>query len=135
MSNKDVLSLWKKISTVIADEIASNDDFASKMSVLLGSDDSAPVPKRKNRRTPAKIDPFALLEQGEDKLAEALAELDIEELKDVIAANGMDAAKLAMKWKDHDRLAKHIMDSTKRKYSRGAAFWGTQEQKENETPN
>jgi hypothetical protein len=64
-----------------------------------------------------------LYEQGEDKLAKELSLLSIEELKDVIAANGMDTAKLAMKWKDHDRLEKHIIEATQRRASRGEAFW------------
>ena len=66
-----------------------------------------------------------MYEQGDDKLAEALSLLNIEELKDVIAANGMDAAKLAMKWKDRSRLEKHIIEATQRRSSRGEAFWNT----------
>jgi len=132
MASKDIQTIWKKISAVIAEEITVNENFAQKMSEILGDDVSATAPKKKNRRLPAKIDPFLLLEQGEDKLVEALAKLTIDELKDVISANGMDTAKLAMKWKDRGRLEKHIIDSTKRKSSRGEAFWNTQGQSDND---
>ena len=126
MANKDVITMWKKISEIIANEISTNTDFAKKISDVFGDEVSVEIPKRKNRRPPAKIEPFSLLEQGEDKLSKALAELSIDELKDVISANGMDTSKLAMKWKDRDRLEKHIIEATKRKSSRGEAFWNTQ---------
>jgi len=131
MAEKDTLTIWEKFSAVIADEISTNSDFAQKINNVLGGDISAVSSKKKNRRSPAKIDPFQFLEQGEDKLAEALARLSIDELKDVISANGMDTAKLAMKWKNHDRLTKHIIEATKRKSSRGEAFWVTQVQPNN----
>ena len=125
MADKDFLSIWKKISVVITDEIANNPEFAEKLCRVIG-DDISIVAKKRNRRAPAKIDPFILLTQGEDKLSAALAELNIDELKDVISANGMDTSKLAMKWKDRGRLENHIIESTKRKSARGDAFWNTQ---------
>ena len=123
MENKVLLARWKKISAIIAEEIAENESFASKISAILGSGEAAaaPKPKRISRRAPAKIDPFALLAQG--TLAQALATLTVDELKDVIAANGMDPAKLAMRWKKHDRLANHIMEATQKNAAQGAAFW------------
>jgi hypothetical protein len=120
---KNTLVLWKKISACIADEILVNEEFADKIGILLEGDNTLVQPRKSNRRTPAKINPFLLYEQGEDKLAKELSLLSIEELKDVIAANGMDTAKLAMKWKDHDRLEKHIIEATQRRASRGEAFW------------
>ncbi len=123
MDTKNVLSLWKKISSCIADEISNNEEFAVKMGELLTGNSAPSYPKRSNRRAPAKIDPFALYEQGESNLANALSLLSVDELKDVIATNGMDAAKLALKWKDRNRLENHIIEATQRRSSRGAAFW------------
>jgi len=123
VTNKEILAQWKRISSCIADEILVNEEFAQKLGAVISGDTSLSKPKKSNRRPPAKIDPFKLLEQGIDILTEALAKLDIEELKDVIAANGMDTAKLAMKWKDRDRLEKHIIEATQRRSSRGEAFW------------
>ena len=37
----------------------------------------------------------------------------------------MDTAKLAMKWKDRDRLENHIVEMTQQRASRGNAFWNT----------
>jgi len=125
-ANKDTLAVWKKVSALITDEILNNSDFAQKMNEILCYENSDVAPKRKNRRLPAKIDPFVLLERGEDILSGALAELSVDELKDVISANGMDTSKLAMKWKDRDRLEKHIIQATKRKSFRGEAFWNAE---------
>lgn len=122
MDTKKVLALWKKASSCISDEISSNEIFAKKMSDILVGESAETKKKKSNRRTPAKINPFELYEKGEDALAEALSALDIEELRDVIAENGMDAAKLAMKWKDRARIEKHIIETTQRRSSKGGAF-------------
>jgi hypothetical protein len=135
MQLKEIAALWSKISKVIADEISTNAEFAQKINNVWDGEDVADKPKRKNRCSPAKIDPFVFLEQGEDKLLEELGKLSVDELKDVISANGMDTAKLAMKWKDRDRLEKHILDATKRKSSRGEAFWKVQGQSDNDLNN
>lgn len=128
MTKKDVLAKWKKISAVIADEISGNEAFAQKMGELLCGEASAATPpkppaKKRNRRAPAKLDPYALLETGEEKLAEGLASLSVDELKDVISEYGMDSSRLALRWKDRNRLEALILDATKRKASRGDAFW------------
>ena len=123
MTNKAILAKWKKISNCIAVEITTNDAFAHKMSTIINGEDSIPKPKKSNRRPPPKFDPLELLEQGMEKLTETLKTLNAEELKDVIAANGMDSAKRVMKWKDRDRLEKHLIEETQRQAAHGKAFW------------
>lgn len=131
MKEKDIVALWKKISNVISEEIQCNPKFAEKISeaiVLAKADEdkdavSREKPKRRNRRNPAKLDPFVLLEEGEAALLEGLRGLSVEELKDIIAANGMDPSKLAMKWKSREKLEQHIIEATIRKSGRGDAFW------------
>ncbi|MCH4239067.1 MAG: hypothetical protein LKF71_02200 [Oscillospiraceae bacterium] len=139
MDKKTVLALWKKISACIAEEITNNNEFASRMGLIFEEsiiklnfskhETTNTKPKRGNRREPAKVNPFVLLEQGVEVLKTALEALDIEELKDVIAENGMDTAKLAMKWKDRNRLINHIIDTTQRRSSRGEAFWNSGSEK------
>lgn len=127
MNKKDVLAKWKKVSALIADEISANEDFAQKMGDLLCGEAPAATPKppakKRNRRPPAKLDPYALLDSGEDSLAQGLASLSVDELKDVISEYGMDSSRLALRWKDRKRLESLILDATKRKASRGDAFW------------
>ncbi|MDR2514015.1 MAG: hypothetical protein LBD02_02260 [Christensenellaceae bacterium] len=134
MTNKAIAAKWKKISACIADEMVANESFAQRMAAAMGEEATAPAKQaekatgRAKGRASAKINPFALLEQGPTALTAALASLDIEELKDVIAANGMDAKKLAMKWKKRERLEQHILQETARKSSHGDAFWNASAQ-------
>lgn len=131
MKEKDIVALWKKISNVISEEIQCNPKFAEKISeaIALAKPDeefdsvSREKPTRRNRRNPAKLDPFILLEDGETALLEGLHGLSVEELKDIIAANGMDPSKLAMKWKSREKLEQHIIEATIRKSGQGDAFW------------
>ncbi|WP_426348677.1 hypothetical protein ACPWSR_13095 [Alloiococcus sp. CFN-8] len=144
MDKKTVLSLWKKVAGIITDEITTNDEFSNRMGLVfedylakMNSVNYETVntkSKRGNRRNPAKVNPFDLLEQGVEVLKAGLDPLDIEELKDIIAENGMDTAKLAMKWKNRSRLINHIIDTTQRRYLRGEAFWnaGVEKSSDNE---
>lgn len=124
MNEKKVLKMWKEFSALIADEISQNKQFAEKLGRLLDGT-STEAPKQRNRRAPAKLDPFVLLESGEAVLSEELAKLSVDELKDVVSEYGMDTSRLALKWKDRQRLETLIIDATKRKASHGNAFWNS----------
>jgi len=125
MNEEKVLKMWKEFSALIVDEISRNKQFAEKLGCLF---DGVPtgVPKKRNRRAPAKLDPFALLESGEAVLSRELAKLSVDELKDIVSEYGMDASRLALKWKDRQRLEALIIDATRRKASHGDAFWNSQ---------
>lgn len=125
MKKDEFFVLWDKIGKVIADEMSMNPNFAKKMESAMQNDITIEKMKNRRKRNPAKIDPLIVLEEGEDRLLEELKKLSLEELKDVISDNGMDTSKLAMKWKDRERLEKLIIDSTKRKATRGDAFWNS----------
>jgi hypothetical protein len=69
------------------------------------------------------VDPFAAYEQGgEAVLREALAGLDVSQLKDVVAQHQMDRAKLAMKWQTPERLIDLIVTQTRSRAHKGEAF-------------
>jgi hypothetical protein len=79
--------------------------------------------KRTGRREPAKLDPFKILaEGGEHALIARLAELDQEELRDIVAQYGMDPRRLVMKWRDSERIREHIMVTTVQRSRKGDAF-------------
>jgi hypothetical protein len=52
-------------------------------------------------------------------------QLELEELRDIIAEHGMDADKLAMKWKDASRLVERIVERVGARSEKGSAFRGT----------
>jgi len=75
-------------------------------------------PKRANRRTPGSLDPFAIYaEREESGLRNRLAAL-----RDVVAEYGMDNDRLAMKWKDPQRVIDRIVDRVATRATKGSAF-------------
>ena len=80
--------------------------------------------KGANRRAAPLLDPIELAVSGELTLRNALAPLSVEQLKDIIAAYGMDQAKLAMKWKDASRIADRIVEFSLARARKGDAFLG-----------
>lgn len=118
----DIVSVWKKISKVIQDEMTENEGFAKKIEEILFPEGTE-KPKKKSKRNPAKINPIRLWEEGEEKLREEVAKLDVEELKDVIAEYGLDPKKSANRLKKREKLEELIFEGAKRTATRGDAFW------------
>jgi hypothetical protein len=70
------------------------------------------------------IDPIELGRQGEAILRTRLNELDIEQLRDIVAQYGMDPGKLVMKWKDATRIIDRIIEVSLSRATKGDAFRG-----------
>ena len=110
---------------IVIDEASRNPAFAEKLGALLGEARSTEkvAGKRTGRRTPAILDPFAIMqEKGETSLREALRKLDLEQLRDIVAEYGMDPAKLAMKWKTADRVIDLVVSTAALRLTKGDAF-------------
>jgi hypothetical protein len=70
--------------------------------------------RRTNRRKPGPWDPFvAFDEMGAEGLRERLSQLNLEQLRDILAEQGMDADKLAMKWKDPQRVIRRSLSASR----------------------
>lgn len=111
----------------VIDEAESNDEFAKKIIDALYKDSEISILKTEtkrgaNRRDPAILDPIRMVMDGDDSLKECLESLSDKELKDIIADYGMDPSKLAMKWKNRERLINLILDTAIRRASKGDAF-------------
>lgn len=78
--------------------------------------------RRANRRDKAVLDPIHLAERGEAGLKVELSRLTEKQLKDIIAEYGMDQSKLAMKWKDKNRLIDLITETSVRRAKKGDVF-------------
>lgn len=79
--------------------------------------------KRTGRRAPAKLDPFKILaDGGEHALMAQLVDLDLEELRDIVAQFGMDPRRLVMKWRDLQRIREHVVATTVQRSRKGDAF-------------
>lgn len=136
-----------RIIVAVIEEAEKNEEFTQSIgNILIAGDTPAneitkPIPLQKmlsdllfgatstrspKKRKPAKFDPIDVLSNGgEDKLRKSLEDLDVEQLKDIIAEYGMDPSKRAMKWKNKERLINHIFDTAKRRSSKGDAFRDT----------
>jgi hypothetical protein len=108
----------------VLDEAARNPEFSARLEQALGL---LPKPPKataagKGRRAEPLINPIALAAEGEAALRDALRPLDVEQLKDIIAAHGMDPDKLAMKWKTAARLIERIVSTALVRQQKGDVF-------------
>lgn len=131
--DKKAASILKQLFNAVMDEIKQNEDFACKIEQILNveaavlkskatSRKASGTARSSNRRDPAVLDPVALIIEDENLLIEKLKELDAKQLKDIIADYGMDPSKLAMRWRNQERLINHIVDTARRRASKGDAF-------------
>lgn len=124
----------KEAVKVILEEADINPIFAEKLELALdigrqqgpagerGRGIRTPAAQRRHRRTPAAFDPVALAREGDDALRSRLAELSIEQLKDIVADYGMDAGRLVMKWKSADRIIGKIVEISSARARKGESF-------------
>lgn len=75
-----------------------------------------------NRRPPAVIDPVQLARESETTLRNALEQLNLEQLRDIVADYGMDTGKLVMKWRTTDRIINRIIEVSLLRAEKGDAF-------------
>ena len=131
-SGSDCMNLQKRLKALfseIAREAEANPQFAARLRQVLEQPVKAkPSPKlvqagaRKNRRSLAVLDPFEEFKKGEAILRDRLKSLSLEQLRDVVAQYGMDGSKLAMKWKDQQRLYDMIVATVSSRDRKGDVF-------------
>lgn len=114
----------KALFNEILAEVERNDELRAKVEGVLGrSPTQASKPsKQAARRNPGRFDPMAVYRERSTDLAHRLDELNVEELKDLIAEHGMDRTKLAMKWKDRQRLVELITRTVESRAQKGDVF-------------
>lgn len=85
--------------------------------------ESRPSPRSSNRRNAGPFDPFTVhAEGGEKLLRERLTNLSLDQLRDIVAEHGMDNDRLAMKWKDPQRVIDRIIERVNSRSEKGSAF-------------
>jgi hypothetical protein len=123
------MSLLKKalsdFARAVFEEAERNPAFASRIEEALGLKEK--VSKQKGsrgarRRAPAILDPVELARQGEPILRAQLSELNLEQLKDVVAEYGMDPGKLVLKWKTPERIIDRIVEVSLGRVRKGEGF-------------
>ena len=106
-----------RLFTVVAIEAGRSSRFANALSRAVREPDSAAseapgkAKRPSNRREPGPFDPFAVYAQGQEpRLRASLEVLSLEELRDIVAEHGMVTDRLAMKWKDPQRVVERIVE-------------------------
>jgi hypothetical protein len=124
----DAVDRLQAIFGEILEEADGNPSFADRLARAIDGSDSRRTKasrrtgRRGGRRPPGVLDPFAVhAEGGEASLRDALNRLDIEKLKDIVAEHGMDAARLALKWKTPHRLVDLIVATVAARAKKGQA--------------
>jgi hypothetical protein len=79
---------------------------------------------KKQRKKPVPpFDAFEVLRnQGESGLQRALEPLDLAQLRALLLAYGLDSQQLARKWKNKERLRKHIQERLLAHFRSGNVF-------------
>lgn len=128
-SRPELAEMLSTIVKAVADEATRTPRFANALAAPLHPRRSGPPSvKRSARRKPGVIDPFAVYnDAGEEGLRLRLSELDLEQLRDLIAEHGMDHDRLAMKWKDPRRVIDRIVEKVAARSAKGSAFRPTSE--------
>ncbi len=114
----------KALFAVVVSEARDNPRFADRLAKALGeaTRQSVTCQKRSHRRAQSAFDPLAVYNDGEQVLRARLEELDIEQLKDMVAEYGMDPSKLVMKWRNPNRIVDHIVQTVGNRARKGDAF-------------
>ncbi|MEQ8997299.1 MAG: hypothetical protein RID53_12455 [Coleofasciculus sp. B1-GNL1-01] len=132
MSLDKLMALIKLLDEVRPDPQATltkyqhDPDFAQEIDSLfqiLSTKSKSRSKKRRTRRRTSVFDPVELYHQkGEKHLREQLQQLEVEQLKDMIAEHGMDSSRRAMRWKKRDRLIELIVKTASCRARKGDAF-------------
>lgn len=128
--DKNLKKKIRALYNLVIEEAEKNEEFASSLERIFSGEaekskvkNTTNAKRSSNRRDQAVLDPIKLAEDG-NLTEEVLKPLTEKELKDIIAEYGMDPSKLAMKWKNKERLIRLILDTSFRRASKGDAFRG-----------
>ena len=121
-----------RVVVAVADEASRSPRFADTLTQAMAptvdaastADEAAPVPSKRSRlRATGAIDPSAVYQdQAEDGLRARLGDLNVDQLKDIIAEHGMDHDRLAMSWKTPKKLVDRIVEKVVAGAAKGSAF-------------
>lgn len=126
--DKNLKKKIRALYNLVIEEAEKNEEFVTSLEKIFSGEaenskdkNTAGAKRGSNRRDQAVLDPIKLAEDG-NLTEEVLKPLTEKELKDIVAEYGMDPSKLAMKWKNKERLIRLILDTSFRRASKGDAF-------------
>ena len=119
----------KRVFALLLGAVKKDSQLAAEIDRLLGDasgfsrqPSTTGTPSSSRRRKKAAFDPFIVYQEGEAPLRARLAELGVEDLKDIVAEYGMDSANLVLKWRTPERIIDHIAATVQSRSKKGDAF-------------
>ena len=121
------------VTAVVAEEATQNPEFRARLAFAFGIDHeatapaAAPAPAKarasRSRRPPGPWDPYVVYaDVGEAGLRDRLGELELEQLRNIVAEHGMNNDGLVMKWRKADRVVDRIVERVVVRAQKGDAF-------------
>ena len=132
------------LTAVIAEEAVQNAEFRAQLNKVLANElgpltgvasrrnpvtpeapqgAAAAARPKKGRRAPGPWNPYDVYaEVGETGLRDRLSQLELEQLRDIIAEHGMNTDGLAMRWKKASRAVDRIVERVVDRAAKGDAF-------------
>ena len=110
------IKVARPIAKVIEDEAARNPAFGRRFRAAVAE---AAENHARRRRSPPVLDPVDIAREfGKDGLR--LADLDIEQLKDIVSHHAMDSC--AMRWKTRERVLETVVEVAHSRAHKGDVF-------------
>jgi hypothetical protein len=103
-------------------EIERDPALAGRIAERVDASRKRPKGRRANRRSPPVLDPFALWADVPNEVGARLAELTVDQLKDIVSEYGIEPRTLALKWKRPERLIELILTTVEQRSRKGDAF-------------
>ena len=108
----------RAVVEVIEEEAKRNPKFARRIQAALAE---VAEKRASRRRSPPVLDPIDIAKaEGKDALRERLSRLDLEQLRDIVAREGM--GQYAMRWRNRERIIDRIVDLAHSRAHKGEAF-------------
>ena len=123
----DIKAMLRKLTVAVIAEAGRNEAFARELERILtgkppDAEEANSAGKRKRRkRQPPVFNPMDIGEE-EGILVERLHALSVEQLRDIVAAYGMDPSGRALRWNQPDQLIAFILEVSHRRVTKGDAF-------------
>ena len=113
----------------IRHEYYENPEFRARIDRIFGAgsekkQNSRPERRSRNKRAAAIIDPYREYVAGEEQLLRKLEPLTIDQLRDIVSEYALDSSRLALKWKNKERLIDLIVTTARSRIQKGDVFRG-----------
>ena len=120
----DSEKILRGIFELVICEAKNNHEFSKKLNDILNikNEENKKVKGIRRKKEKALVNPFDMLEKGQDEFENCLSKFSINQLKDIIFEYDLDPTKKTSKWKKEEKFMHHIIEMTTKRENKGNAF-------------